>query len=456
MATIVRKKDSYCVVYRYTDKKGKQHQRWETFKTSAEAKKRKAEIEFDEAVGTITVTTFKDFAELLNEYVTVYGRQKWAPSTYSSNTGLIEHYIIPYLGKKKIDDITTRVIDNYYKMLLTTEAVATNQVSKKGRLVSPHTVKDIHKIIRGCFNQAKKWEVVEKNPADNATLPKSKSQKREIWTAETLFEALKVCDDPKLSLALNLSFCCSLRIGEMLALTWDCVDVSDEAIEMDSAYLIVNKELQRLDKESVENVELDGVMVRFPGGASNKTVLVLKTPKTESSIRKVFIPKTVAKMLRSWKEGQDEEKEFLGDMYHDYGLVFASVEGKPVDSSSIRKSLNRLIQDHGFPQIVFHSLRHASVTYKLKLNGGDIKAVQGDTGHAQSQMVSDVYSHILDESRKQNAMLFEQEYYSKPEVQETPKPAQPEAAGGIDADTLQKILANPQAVALLAALAKTL
>lgn len=52
--------------------------------------------------------------------------------------------------------------------------------------------------------------------------------------------------------------------------------------------------------------------------------------------------------------------------------------------------------------------------------------------------------------------LFEQEYYSKPEAQETPKPAQPEAAGGIDADTLQKILANPQAVALLAALAKTL
>ena len=33
-------------------------------------------------------------------------------------------------------------------------------------------------------------------------------------------------------------------------------------------------------------------------------------------------------------------------------------------------------------------LRHTSVTYKLKLNGGDIKAVQGDSGHSQVNMVT--------------------------------------------------------------------
>ncbi len=44
--------------------------------------------------------------------------------------------------------------------------------------------------------------------------------------------------------------------------------------------------------------------------------------------------------------------------------------------------------------MVFHSLRHTSVTYKLKLSGGDIKAVQGDSGHAQADMVTEVYGHI--------------------------------------------------------------
>ena len=54
----------------------------------------------------------------------------------------------------------------------------------------------------------------------------------------------------------------------------------------------------------------------------------------------------------------------------------------------------------------FHSLRHTSVTYKLKLSGGDIKAVQGDSGHAQVDMVTEVYGHILDEDRKKNARLI--------------------------------------------------
>ena len=66
----------------------------------------------------------------------------------------------------------------------------------------------------------------------------------------------------------------------------------------------------------------------------------------------------------------------------------------------IRKPLNQLIKDYDLPPVVFHSLRHSSVTYKLKLNGGDIKAVQGDSGHTQVSMVTDVYSQILDDDRK--------------------------------------------------------
>mgnify|MGYP000535588972 CR=1 FL=1 len=62
---------------------------------------------------------------------------------------------------------------------------------------------------------------------------------------------------------------------------------------------------------------------------------------------------------------------------------------------------------------MFHSLRHTSVTYKLKLSGGDIKAVQGDSGHAQADMVTEVYGHILDEDRRKNAELMENAFYNK-------------------------------------------
>ena len=95
-----------------------------------------------------------------------------------------------------------------------------------------------------CFNQAIKWEIMAKNPAANAMIPHVEHAQREIWTAETLFKALELCDDPRLALALNLSFCCSLRMGEMLGLTWDCIDITEENMDQGTASVYVNKELQ--------------------------------------------------------------------------------------------------------------------------------------------------------------------------------------------------------------------
>ena len=53
---------------------------------------------------------------------------------------------------------------------------------------------------------------------------------------------------------------------------------------------------------------------------------------------------------------------------------------------------------------------------KLKLNGGDIKAVQGDSGHSRINMVTDVYFHIIDDDRRKNAELFEQAFYEKKDL----------------------------------------
>ena len=198
--------------------------------------------------------------------------------------------------------------------------------------------------------------------------------------------ALSVCEDERLKLAINLSFSCSLRLGELLGLTWDCVDISPEAIEENRAYVFINKESQRIRKESLNALDGKDVLLVFPTNhKKNSTVRILKTPKTESSVRKIFLLKSVANMLVDWKAEQDEMKEILGDEYMDYNL----------------------------PPVVFHSFRHSSVTYKLKLNGGDIKAVQGDFGHAQVNMVTDVYSHILDDDRRKNAELFEEAFYEK-------------------------------------------
>ena len=75
------------------------------------------------------------------------------------------------------------------------------------------------------------------------------------------------------------------------------------------------------------------------------------------------------------------------------------------------------------PRVVFHSLRHSSTTYKLKLNHGDLKATQGDTGHAEIDMITSVYAHILDEDRKINAQKFESAFYANPDLRTVRPPA---------------------------------
>ena len=128
---------------------------------------------------------------------------------------------------------------------------------------------------------------------------------------------------------------------------------------------------------------------------------------------RVYLPRTVAEMLIDWKKGQELAMEELGDEYHDYQLVMAGPFGFPMEHGRINELFNQLIREHNLPKVVFHSLRHSSITYKLKLNGGDVKSVQGDSGHAQAKMVTDQYSHILDEDRKNNAQIFEDVFYQK-------------------------------------------
>ena len=101
-----------------------------------------------------------------------------------------------------------------------------------------------------------------------------------------------------------------------------------------------------------------------------------------------------------------------------------------------------------------------SVTYKLKLNGGDINAEQGDSGRSQINMVTDVYSHIIDDDRRKNAELFEEAFYEKKNLDSS---MHAHAAGktvelptDVDAELLAKVLSNPEMAALLSTLAKTL
>ncbi|MEI3586589.1 MAG: site-specific integrase [Agathobaculum sp.] len=268
--------------------------------------------------------------------------------------------------------------------------------------------------------------------------------------------ALDKCEDHKLYLAMNLSFACSLRIGEILGLTWKNVHISDEDIAADDAYVYIEQELERASKQAIEVLGERNIYHIFtPLMGNTSTRIVLKKPKSDTSIRKVWLPKTLAYILREWKKTQDELKGFLGDEYQDFDLVVAQDNGRPCENRIINKKFEKLRESTGLPKVVFHSLRHSSTTYKLKLNHGDLKATQGDTGHAETDMITKVYAHILDEDRKVNAQKFEKAFYFARDLRNVRPPeesAKSEPAAPDIASLVEQLQKSPELASALAAL----
>lgn len=282
-----------------------------------------------------------------------------------------------------------------------------------------------------------------------ANRPKTNYKKREIWDAEMIRTALDGCKEPKLYIAMNLAFACSLRLGEIIGLQWDNVHISDADIAADDAHVIIMQELSRVSKDARQFMDEKDIIQVFPSMMNGtSTNLILKTPKTESSVRKVWLPKTVAYILRKWKEEQEEVKSFFGDEYYDYNLVVALPNGRPCESRVIEKEFNKLKEKLNLPNVVFHSLRHSSTTYKLKLNKGDIKATQGDTGHAQIDMITDVYAHILDEDRKVNAQRFEEAFYANCDLRKITPPEEEKLAPEVT-NIVQLLQDSPELTSML-------
>ena len=82
------------------------------------------------------------------------------------------------------------------------------------------------------------------------------------------------------------------------------------------------------------------------------------------------------------KKQQERRIKELHGLYQNYDMVIAQADGRPTEERLISRAMKLLAQENNLPEVVFRSLRHLSTSMKLQVSGGDIKAVQGDTGHS--------------------------------------------------------------------------
>ena len=342
MASIVKRNKSFSVVYTSYEG-GKKKQRWETYHSYEAALHRKEQLELIQAKQKERLQSNADnLAELLEEYVELYGQAHWSYSTYTNHVALIRNHILPAFGDMRLTEFSPKTIAALYSRM------------RNQQNMTPQILSSVHKLLHSAFEQAVLWEYADRNPFHKATLPKSFPCPMEMLSNEEIKKLLQSSGFSLLGIAVHLAFAGSLRKGEILALTWNDVDFKNGTI-------FINKTLKRVRKDAIQALDRDDILYKFPAVFdAGRTVIVLKRPKTRSSIRTVYLPPHVIDLLQDWKKEQTPCEKNVPD------LILRYSSGRPLQEEALPRMLERQLLVLGLPKVTFHSLRHPYVKHTTK------------------------------------------------------------------------------------------
>lgn len=271
-------------------------------------------------------------------------------TTYNNYKRVCEKYIIPLLGDMKLCDVRPIHIQNYVDDLV--------------GLLSSKTIKIHLNILNLSFKRAYRLKLIKENPVQFVEIPKAKKFKNEIYTPEDLKILLEKCRGTSLELPIHIASGLGLRVSEILGLTWNNIDFNEFAVTVDKIT------------------------------ARNEGKVVLKEPKTESSIRTISAPKEIIFMLKQLKKERLAAK-LRGEKSH-RELIFYDKNLEPIAPDVISKKFKYFLEINNLKHIRFHDLRHSHVTMLIDAKV-PIKVISERVGHSSVNTTLNIYSHALKE-----------------------------------------------------------
>lgn len=336
---------------------GKRRRKWHSF----EGTKRQAQEECARIVSAIkhggytepTKTTLADYLDRWLEHE----KSSVSPKTLERYGEIARKNIVPLLGDVTLSKLKTERIDAAWS-----KALESGRRNGKGGL-SPRTVHHMRRVLIKALNQAVTWEMIPKNPAAASKPPKVERKAMSAYGAATTGELLEAVRPTRIYAPVLLAVMCGLRRGEIIALRWKNVDLTNRTIAV---------------VETAEQI---------------KGVVRLKETKSGLS-RVVSLSTTVVEELRAHRIRQAEEQLRLGIRLDDDSFVVAQVDGRILQPRSLTHEWTRITAKTGLPRIRFHDLRHSHATQMLAA-GVHPKIAQERLGHSTIAITLDLYSHVM-------------------------------------------------------------
>lgn len=266
-------------------------------------------------------------------------------------------------------EATARVSNMASRWLI---AETRNAETSRKRTPSAATQRHVHKLIRNALGDALRLELVTRNVAAQVKAPPMARQRRPDMTVEDARRLMQVIEGERLEAFYVLALTTGLRRGELLGLRWSDVDLN-------SRQLHVRRALQRVAGE-----------LRFV------------EPKTSTSLRVVVLPKLAVRHLVRHKARQDAERLALGPARQDYGLVFASSRGTPLEPRNVNRRWDELRERAGLDWLRLHDLRHGCATFMLAA-GVPPRTIMEVLGHSEIGVTMNTYTHVVAQLREDAA-----------------------------------------------------
>ncbi len=302
-------------------------------------------------MGKLTEVTRETVEGYLRRWLETAASQSVRSQTHSSYKQLLEKYVIPALGTRRLAQLSPLEVQELI-----------NDLNKRG--LGSRTVRYIIGVFRQALQQAVRWRLLPSNPAEtgNLTLPRQTRTEQRWLSADEVRKLLEAAADNRLSALWHVAVMTGLRPGEYRALTWEDVD-------LEAALLRVRRTLSTDGKNFSE-------------------------PKTKRSARTVTLPPSTVQVLRNHKRRQAEERLKAGRDYDDRGLVFCTASGRPIEHNNlVHYHFHPLLKKAALPRIRLYDLRHTNASLLLEV-GENLKVVSERLGHSTITLTADVYAHV--------------------------------------------------------------
>jgi len=362
--TIVKVKDGLWrgAVVIGRDEKGNLKRKWFNGKTKKEVIDKMQPVLALINTGEYVEPSKTSLGEWLDVWLSEYKKNVLKPTTYDSYETNIRHHLKPGLGHIPLKDLKTFDIQRFI-----------NEKYESGN-ASTALLRKLKNILHGSLKQAIVNQLITRNVSEGVILPKHKQKEIRVFSREEEKAFINALKDDRLEVAFKLDLVSGLRIGELLGLTWDCVDLTNGIITVKQSLIRVKDRSKDAEKKNLYIIE--------------------NTTKTRNSKRKVPIPKAAVSMLKEHKLKQEWEKRIAEGVYEDNNLLFCTASGNRIIPRNAERSFARIAKKAGITGASIHSVRHTYAT-RLFEKGVAAKTVSELLGHKNVSHTLDVYTHVL-------------------------------------------------------------